>query len=401
MTKSQSFGIALTVVALVVSCSIETADDRESPEDNSRKLRALPYTSWTPIEHKEKRGVVIHDARLAYRGLNLFNSLTRTRATLMDMKGNTLHEWSQNSGEKWEHVRLLENGELLVLIEKPGKLIRLDWSSNVVWEQNVHVHHDIDISEGGDIYVLSAADEFIDYGGLEIPIRNHYIRILSPEGKIKRAISFFPMLQHRLDMEKLEQFIATGGEIDFGYRYEGDSVDVFHVNTLSIIDRTINEFFQKGFVLFAARSLNLIGVIDVDREKLIWSWGENYLDWPHRPVLLESGNILIFDNGSHREYSRIVELNPTLGEIVWEYKADPRESFFSIMMGGAQKLPNGNILITESVKGHVFEVTRDGPIVWEFYNPDVNELRGVRASIYRMTRVAPDFLKPGLLREFR
>jgi outer membrane protein assembly factor BamB len=172
---------------------------------------------------------------------------------------------------------------------------------------------------------------------------------------------------------------------------------VFHVNTLSIVDRTLNELFQEGFVLFAARSLNLIGVVDVEKEVLVWSWGENDLDWPHQPVLLASGNLLIFDNGSHRNYSRIIELDPLSGEIVWEYRADPQDAFFSIMMGGVQDLPNGNILITESTKGHVFEVTRDGTIVWEFYNPDVNEVRDKRATIYRMRRIPFGFLDPGLL----
>ena len=69
------------------------------------------------------------------------------------------------------------------------------------------------------------------------------------------------------------------------------------------------------------------------------------------------------------------------------------------MMGGVQELPNGNILITESTKGHAFEITREGEVAWEFYNPDVNEVRDKRASIYRMTRIAADFFQPGLLPE--
>ena len=54
-------------------------------------------------------------------------------------------------------------------------------------------------------------------------------------------------------------------------------------------------------------------------------------------------------------------------------------------------------LVTESTKGHAFEITRNGDIVWEFYNPDVNEAWDKRASIYRMRRIAADFLDPGLL----
>jgi len=38
-------------------------------------------------------------------------------------------------------------------------------------------------------------------------------------------------------------------------------------------------------------------------------------------------------------------------------------------MGYAQRLPNGNTLITESSFGRFFEVTKQGEIVWEYVNP--------------------------------
>src|SRR5258706_14516162 len=38
-------------------------------------------------------------------------------------------------------------------------------------------------------------------------------------------------------------------------------------------------------------------------------------------------------------------------------------------MGNAQRLPNGNTLITESSFGRFFEVTKEGEIVWEYVNP--------------------------------
>ncbi|MGH9463776.1 MAG: arylsulfotransferase family protein [Vicinamibacteria bacterium] len=391
------FGLFLAIVGALASCGVETTVEDDVAEDTARKLQALPYTSWSPIQHADKMGVVLHDEALAQPGYNFFNSVTTTEASLLDMDGNLVHTWSRDTGKKWEHVELLPTGELLVLNENPRRLVRLDWDSDIVWTQDIDVHHDVDVAENGDIYVLSAAEEFIDYEGLEIPIRNHYVRILSSQGELRRSISFLPILQNRLNMPKLVEFIATGGEIDFGFLFEGDFVDVFHVNTLAIIDRTYNDFFQKGFVLFASRSLNLVGVVDVEKEALVWSWGENYLDWPHQPVLLKSGNLLIFDNGSHRDYSRIIELDPLEGEMVWEYKADPPDAFFSIMMGGVQALPNGNILVTESTKGHVFELTRDGTVVWEFYNPDLNEVRDKRATIYRMSRIPLDFLEPDLL----
>jgi len=54
-------------------------------------------------------------------------------------------------------------------------------------------------------------------------------------------------------------------------------------------------------------------------------------------------------------------------------------------------LPNNNVLVTEANKGHVFEVTRKGKIVWEFWNPYFNET-GKRLIIYRMLRLTADVL---------
>jgi hypothetical protein len=63
-------------------------------------------------------------------------------------------------------------------------------------------------------------------------------------------------------------------------------------------------------------------------------------------------------------YSRAIEVNPATNEIVWKYQDKPTWSFFN-----AQRLPNGNTLITESSFGRMFEVTKEGEIVWEYVNP--------------------------------
>jgi hypothetical protein len=101
--------------------------------------------------------------------------------------------------------------------------------------------------------------------------------------------------------------------------------------------------------------------------------------------MLSSGNILIFDNGAQRGYTRVLELEPASRTIAWEYRGTPPESFFSRWQGNAQRLDNGNTLITESDRGHVFEITREGEIVWEFWNPEIEDDK--RKRIYRMVRL--------------
>lgn len=56
-------------------------------------------------------------------------------------------------------------------------------------------------------------------------------------------------------------------------------------------------------------------------------------------------------------------------QIVWIYHAKSNQSFFSHIASGCRRLPNGNTLICASTEGHMFEVTPQGDIVWEYINP--------------------------------
>ena len=98
-----------------------------------------------------------------------------------------------------------------------------------------------------------------------------------------------------------------------------------------------------------------------------------------------AGNMLIYNNRNNLvredeqaddEYSSILELKLPLREdgsydwsadaqVVWQYD----EGFYSRIISGVQRLPNGNTLITEGTSGRLIEVTAAGDIVWEFVNP--------------------------------
>jgi hypothetical protein len=93
----------------------------------------------------------------------------------------------------------------------------------------------------------------------------------------------------------------------------------------------------------------------------------------------------------------VVELDPISGAIVWEYMAEFPEDFFSYARGSAQRLADGNTLISESDNGRVFEVTRGGEVVWIWLNPV--EKKGHRETVYRMMRLPEDLLDP-LLNEW-
>ena len=95
----------------IMSCIAEREPD-PTAEDVAENLQSLSYTAWSPLEHADRAGVVGHDRSRAYPALNLFNSLPRARATLMDMDGKTLREWSLDVAKEWAHVMLRPNGTI-------------------------------------------------------------------------------------------------------------------------------------------------------------------------------------------------------------------------------------------------------------------------------------------------
>jgi len=400
--KKKILFIGITIFTLfIASLTYITSKTYQYLEPSTfEALKSLPYLTWVPIkEDKSAEGGPITEYKpdLSYGGLNIYASDGWTEAYLMDMSGNIVHNWTSGT-HRWHYVEMYDNGDLLGMVEDES-LLKLDWDSNVKWIKKMRFHHDVALAENKDIYIITRNDELVFYRGLPLPILNDRILALSPEGEIKKNISIFKMLKDKIPPRSfgkiyawiimphnlLEMLITKKNK---AFAFQGwfhCPSDIFHTNTVEIIDKDIKGVCGKGDLLICVRNLDTIGILNVEKEELIWQWGPGELRMPHHPTMLKNGNILIFDNGWERKFSRIVELNPVTRKIVWEYKADQPEEFFSLKRGANQRLPNGNTLITESDKGHVFEITRDGKIVWEFYSPEIE--RGQRKAIYRMMRI--------------
>jgi hypothetical protein len=54
---------------------------------------------------------------------------------------------------------------------------------------------------------------------------------------------------------------------------------------------------------------------------------------------------------------------------VWSYTAPKKTDFFAPGMGSAQRLPNGNTLISTGLGGTIFEATPEKEIVWNYMAP--------------------------------
>src|ERR1043166_3827995 len=129
-----------------------------------------------------------------------------------------------------------------------------------------------------------------------------------------------------------------------------------------------------GNLILSFRDISTVIMIDRQTGAIYWKLGAPPLAGQHAAHMLANGNVLLFDNGPHRldhsfPFSRALEIDPATKKIVWKYQEARVAGFFSPRLSNAQRLPNGNTLINEGWFGRLFEVTRDGSVVWEYVNP--------------------------------
>jgi hypothetical protein len=355
-------------------------------------MRGLGYVSWDSGIDPNLQGVTLNDPERASPGYNLYTD-DHSKAFLIDMKGTRVHTWTLPSGKKWcEYAELLPNGDLIsVCVEQ--SLTLLDWSSKVKWHHYMRVHHDVaTLPDGGFLVPFSAqtphAGRIVSFDG---------IATISSSGDLKSKWWIFEDLgsfqrlhpPSELDNEK----ITAGRPL---VRGAPPVLDYYHLNTVEVLPDTPlgrkDPRFKAGNLLICLRNANLILVLDAGDHSIQWHWGGGELQLPHMPTMLENGHILVFDNGAERRASRVLEIDPPTGEILWKYEGNPPASFFSKTRGSNQRLPNGNTLICEADRGHAFEVTRDGETVWEYWNPVL--LGNRRKRIYRFMRYPPSLVEP-------
>ena len=197
--------------------------------------------------------------------------------------------------------------------------------------------------------------------------------------------------------------------------------DWLHVNSATYVGP--NRWFDQGDTRFApnnviisSREASLLAIVGRDGS-IVWKLGPDFsaskelrairqIIGQHHAHLIPkglpgAGNLMVFDNGGASGYgfanpiapdgrgafvrptSRVLEIDPVTLELVWSY-TNPR--FFSTNISGAQRLPNGNTLITAGAGGRMFEVTKEGAIVWEYMYPTFS---GANASnaVYRAYRI--------------
>lgn len=217
--------------------------------------------------------------------------------------------------------------------------------------------------------------------------------------------------------------------------------DWLHINSLSALGpnrhyEAGDERFHPDNLIMDCRNANILFIISKATGKIVWRLGPDFNEseatkklgfiiGQHHFHLIPKGlpgegDFLVYDNGGAggyglpnpssadgtnnavRDYSRVLQFDPHTLEIKWQYT--PLEAgsmlftdaskFYSSYISAAQRLPNGNTLITEGSDGRLIEVTPEHEIVWEYINPHYDTIQGKYKlnMVYRAYRVPYDWV---------
>ena len=346
--------------------------------------------AWT---RNRPLGLVYHDKAKSFGGYTLYSAVRGHHAGLLDNEGRIVHLWHHPEG--MQHVKWLPNGRLLVHglppestegLENIGgsacALFELDHDSNVVWEyRDPYMHHDYQRLDNGNTLVIRwsklptdvaarvqgghvAADD-PDWMWADV------VREIDPDGEVVRE---WRSWEHLSTDHHVKCPLETRKEWT-------------HLNSI--------ELTPDGDWLLSFRLTSTVAIVDGATGDVRWRWGPGILSHQHHATWLESGHILLFDNGCHRldapSFSQVLEIDPASKEVKWTYKAESILAFFSFMVSGCQRLPNGNTFITEGATGRLFEVTTEGETVWEYVSPWTLPSRfGITSAVFRSYRLAED-----------
>jgi hypothetical protein len=345
-----------------------------------------------------------------------------SRAVLINMRGEVVHQWQVSFSRLWTdppHLRgriddasvyfndayLYPNGDLLVLLEGPATvrnpsngygLVKLDKDSRVLWTYARNTHHDLDVAEDGTIYALTNEVVQAVPKGLEFiptPCMVDCVDVVSREGKKQKTISLLEALHDSpyaplfSVLERPTMFVeGPPGARMAAFSDDLRRRDVLHANAVKVLSRRLAPkfpLFKAGQLLTCLRHLDALAVVDPDSGKAVWAargpWAAQ-----HDPTFLDNGRLLLFDNLGSPRGSRVLEYDPKSQAFPWTYPGASGTPFSSRIRGLAQRLPNGNTLIVNSVGGEVFEVTPGQEVVWSCSCGAV--------TVYRARRYLPEQL---------
>jgi hypothetical protein len=417
------FIIALCLT--VIGCSEDLVEEaipneevveQENPAPPEEEVEEEPKENPNPMG-KIAGTVESFNKNLIDDNYVLVNDAGNNFVYLMDKNAKVLNQWNLNGGDLGNDCFLLENGQLLAMVESDdpklllggfgGKIELLQNDGTVDWSfvhstDDYIIHHDAEMLPNGNILIMTwerrTKEEAIE-NGYKLDVE------LFPDGLIEvnpntdEIVWEWRVWDHIVQDhdESKANFgaIETNPQlIDINYN-QNDNGDITHANGIAYDA-------AKDVIYISANFYSEVWVIDHSTNTqearshsggnygkggdLIYRFGnpsayknpngQRLFNNNHYPNLLEGediGKMLIFSNGAELKQSTVYELqlpNEFSVDITKDNEPLVNWSFtdselYSAKVSGAEKLPNGNVLITEGDYG-IWEVTQEKEVVWKF-----------------------------------
>jgi len=398
-------------------------------------------------------GTTIYDPDLAFSGYTVLSPLGEQAAVVIDMNGNVVKQWDGYVNSAGGPARVLPGGHVVAAVgsnpplQESLALEQRDFDGDLVWRidraepirtrdgeeiWSLRQHHDWQRADLPAGYFSPAASPALE--GANTLVLTHTSHIV-PAVNESRELTDDRILELSWDGRIVWEW--TAGEHIDEFRFGDDAratiagpgrggFDWIHINSATWLGPNHwydqgDERFAPDNVIISSRQASLVAIVDRSGS-VVWQLGPDFMASPEERQIRQiigqhhahmipkglpgAGNILIFDNGGSSGYgrptsiapsglgiyaratSRVVEIDPATLELVWSYNGP---NFFATNISGAQRLPNGNTLVTEGPGGRLFEVTSDGDIVWEYIHPVFSGARESN-SVYRAYRLPYDWI---------
>jgi hypothetical protein len=383
-------------------------------------LTALGMPHWPYMPTKEKRTAVVHDAAAIAPGMTLLTGLGPNGALfgkLVDADGRVLHAWDLDFFRLWpnpthlrEDVRpktrpgtiihgavLDANGDLTFNFDGQG-LMKVDFCDRPVWRLPLRTHHSVERDDQGDYWASEFAVRDEPMAGLSNhppPIPDYAAIEVSPAGKLMRKIDIFDLLQRN----GYPGSLYLQSNQDDANLVHGDGI---HLNQVEVFPNAMAEgLFKHGDVLISLRNINSMIVFDPNTLVIrTFVFGKTVRQ--HDAHFVDGWTLSALDNNnvnSNNEHSssRIVTYSLKDGRLNVPFEGSSQHPFFTRTMGKQQWLTNGDILITETLRGRALEVTPDKRVVWEYFNQTGR--KGELGVLTQATRIAPEFFSESKISE--
>lgn len=366
-------------------------------------------------------GVVTHDDGAVQPGYTLIQGILPggPQVRMIDMNGQELHRWEIDFFDLWsdpDHVFPAENlpkskfnyhtqgfwplpdGSIVANVSDLGA-VRLDMCSQPVWTLDRMTHHSVARTREGNFWfsahipLTETPRELLPRGFSSDDIArkligwgrnyNNSILLVSAKGE---TLKEFSVLQAVVDAGLEHALLAS--LLDF-------VADPTHLNDVEVVTAPLAERVdgvRPGDLLVSLRNMDMIAILDQDDGGMKWHKQGPWVR-QHDPDIMLDGTIKIFNNrakmvGGWVTSSQILSYDPATDSTKVLHPVGEEDRFFTAIMGAQQRLDNGNLLITETLAGRVFEATSQGSVVWDYRLPYDDET----ASLFEIvTRVPADY----------